>query len=217
MVPSHHLIQWRLVVLTTKPQWNWNKLQQISYKKISISLSMLEILSPTDLNMWITKIYVEVGDMRVCSPVGIEYEQLRKKCCHIHTISMIILNINIWSIKAWQWLRWIYLWFLRTIKQVKCTPWRWFQFKFNLRLVVLSVRSKLSQYYFCWCICLVSPGYQQPWCWLSKLQEHFISGRKKLNNFSRYRDVIMSTKASPITGASIVFLTVCSHKDQRKH
>ena len=121
---------------------------------------------------------------------------------------MTILNINIWSIKAWRWLWWIYLWLLRTIKQVKCTPWRWFQFKLNLRLGGLSVRSKLSQYHFCWRICLVSPGYQQPWCWLSKLEEYFISGRKKLNYLSRYSDVIMSTEASPFTGASIVYLTV---------
>ena len=35
--------------------------------------------------------------------------------------------------------------------------------------------------------------------------------------FSHYNDVIMSTMASQITGVSIVYLTVCSCADQRKH
>ena len=39
----------------------------------------------------------------------------------------------------------------------------------------------------------------------------------KKNSFSHYSDVIMSAMVSQITGVSIVYLTVCSGTDQRKH
>ena len=42
-------------------------------------------------------------------------------------------------------------------------------------------------------------------------------GRDKWPSFGHYRDVIMGAMASQITSVSIVYSTVCSGADQRKH
>ena len=70
-----------------------------------------------------------------------------------------------------------------------------------------------------------TPNYYEPWgrsLWqwrkqMFDVQSRSISSPGIKDYAKHYSDVIMSAMASHITGVSIVYLTVCSGADQRKH
>ena len=61
--------------------------------------------------------------------------------------------------------------------------------------------------------CLVTP---HP-CVFDYDYGHYVVCQDTDTNYFRYSDVIMSTMASQITGVSIIYWTVCSGEDKRKH
>ena len=60
---------------------------------------------------------------------------------------------------------------------------------------------------------IVSPGHQQSWYWLHRIQVPRLSWRRV--SMPHFSDVIMGGMASQITGISIVYSIVCSGADER--
>ena len=83
-------------------------------------------------------------------------------------------------------------------------------FKWFLFLLIIIFRQFYSAY---------TPVFVRlPLCQWSNYKEYWYLTMPKSNkDQTHYSDVIMSTMASPITGVSIVCITVCSGTDQRKH
>ena len=64
---------------------------------------------------------------------------------------------------------------------------------------------------------LNSSGICQIWVWFKRFESHFCKIRLISNWTTHYNDVIMSTVVSQVTILTIVFSTVYSGADQRKH
>ena len=71
--------------------------------------------------------------------------------------------------------------------------------------------------WFCWLNVSIRNDWRDPWRCVTIYRELRKTTDSNYIISFHYGDVIMSTMASQITGVSIVYPTVCSETDERKH